>query len=81
MKTIKQFINSITESDKIQIISEYKQFTADGYIGESLLRSYAKECAIFMGDENGAKTHITSWMLALCNELLMYFTDKYLESI
>jgi hypothetical protein len=73
MGSAKEFVESLTDQEKRQIVAEYDQFEKEGFIGESFLRTKGMELADLLGDKGGG--YITMWMRELYVHCLRYFYD------
>lgn len=74
MKNYQNFVDSIPQKEKIQIIDEYKQFQKDGFIGDSLLRTKAREYCQFLGIP-----YNPAFLNILAQEIALEFTFNYIR--
>lgn len=65
---IRQYVDGLTEDQRIEIVRNYKQFEKDGFIGDAPIRTHAKNVL----DKHGiARGMIVMWMERLVFEILM----------
>ena len=73
---IKEYIEALSDKEKIKILKDWKTFEDAGMIGECDLRSHANAVSILLKHDN-----VTTWMRDLSFECSMYFANKYIQNI
>lgn len=70
------FVASIDEDELKLVISDYEQFTRDGFIGECTLRSLTRRWT----DNIESNANVTIWMDRVAFEAYKHFAHQYLKS-
>ena len=78
MTAASDFISKIPNDVKIKLVQEFKQFTYEGKIGDSLLRSTTMEFAKENGMDELYAVKAMEYLALACYE---YFTEQYLAGI
>jgi len=74
VKKYEDFVDSISYEEKVQILTDYKQFQKDGFIGDCLLRTKAREYCKFLDIQNNE-----AFLEILSKEIGLEFAFKYIQ--
>jgi hypothetical protein len=76
MTIVRDYIQDISNADKLQIIDDFAQLELYGYIGESCIRKHTEIVVEKTGVQN---QYFVMYMNILANEVFRYFAMKYLK--
>ena len=74
MNPLKEFVNNLSDDEKIQIMKDYNQFEKDGFIGDSAIRTNARKLIRQLGANENM---ITMWMKDIAFECYREYAWKY----
>lgn len=72
--TTREFVKTLTDDEKHQIIAEHVQFERKGSIGNCLLRSKGEDLMSLLQDRD---ENITLWMREIYIRCLEYFYGEF----
>jgi hypothetical protein len=77
---IREFVTTLDDATKRQIIIDNDQFERDGFIGQSVIRSVTER---MMKDRLDIKDdpHVVMWMNILVSEIYRFYTHRFLEQV
>lgn len=76
-RTVRQYAEELTLNERLEIVSNYKQFQRDGFIGDVPMRNHAKVLMEEIGVSSGT---VVLWMEKLVFECLMITFDSVYEN-
>ena len=77
MNNVAEYVQTLSDATKAQIIKDYEQFEKDGMIGDCDLRSHAHHIRSAL---KASDTGITTWMGILTFECLRHFAKEYMQN-
>lgn len=78
MNVIQRYVDQLTDLEKQQLIADYEEFAAKGFLGDCALRRNAQILSKTMGDTG---IPITSWMTQIANACYQYFATLYIKGL
>ncbi len=73
MTTVRKYVQTLSEAELLEIISDYEKFETEGAIGDSLLRKTAEIFAV--------EGSITRWMELVAFEAYRVFAELHIRGL
>ena len=75
---VQRIVNSLTDSQRLQLIADHKALERDGFIGDCLLRDTAAQVADVFG---GFAASAPIWMEAVANAAYRNFAERFIREM
>ena len=80
MNVVREFVTTLDDATKRQIIIDMEQFELNGFIGQSVIRTVTER---MMVDELATNNdfHVVMWMNTLANEIYRFYAFQFIEHV
>lgn len=75
MTIVSDYVETLTDEDRLAIIRGYEQLERDGSIGDAPIRTHTER---LLASHNIHDFSVVMWMTQLAFECYRYFANKYL---
>jgi hypothetical protein len=75
-QTVQQIVDALSDEERLQLITDHRQFERDGSIGACLLRTVARRVADEFGDQVSSPVY---WMEVVANAAYRNFALRFIR--